>query len=131
MPTLNAKTKLVPGQVYSVDIILNTLNTDFVLYGKLPDKFSYDLSSSKERWILVPLSYNYDVAIGDLGTDIGLGLDSKMMYHMFDTQTFTSIQYRKVGVSYKWMPTLNANKRRTLWNPVQIISSMDVLNWVK
>ena len=131
MPTLNAKNQLVPGQVYYVDIILNTLNTDFVLYGKLPSKYSYDLNLSKERWVLVPLSYSYDVAIGDLGSDIGLGLDSKMMYHMFETQTFTSIQYRKVGASNKWMPTLNANKRKTLWSPIQIISSMDVLNWSK
>ncbi len=131
MTVANANKALTVGSVYRVIPKINTLSTDFVLYGKLPHKFIYDLDQNKDRWILVPLSYGDEIAFGDLGTDIGLSSGSNMAYHNFNTQGFTTIQLRTMAGKLKWMTVANALKLKKVFTPIKVVSNTSILNWSK
>lgn len=130
MSAANAKIELKIGSIYKLEPSANTLNTYFTLYGKLPEKISYNFEADKTTWLFIPLSYGYDVMIGDLGTDMGLQINSSLSIYEVEKQSFTTIQYRKVGTKLQWMSAANAKKQKTLWAPISIISS-ESLNWEK
>lgn len=131
MSVANAAKALIPGSVYRITPISNTLNAEFILYGKLPAKFSYDFLDSKEGWCLVPMSVGSGIQLGELGSSMGLALNSKVSVFTHDSQSFITITYRKSGSKLQWMSVANAAKIKQVFFPIKVNSVGGILNWQK